>query len=152
MTTEQKQTLADLFNAYIKAKEAYDIEVGDNYIFRQNWITASNYGGLVQNGDAKHWEEMMKASNESLTVKKGRMDRAYAAYETLQNDLSEADKAEFLAANPTLGLQIQEAEIKAKTETDKANFMSQRAKYIIVGIVVLVVVATVLYFKFRKKA
>lgn len=161
MTEAEKTELAKIWADYQTAKKNYDIETGDNYNFRQSWITVSN-GGTVGWRNAEQWYEMVQASDASLKVKKAIMETTLSDYNALYKKLSDADAAAFQAANPGIALQIQQAnieatkdlkaqEIAAKTDMTKANYASDNTKYIVAGIVVLLVIATVAFFYFRKK-
>lgn len=155
MTSAEQTQLETLQAAYDKALNAYNIELGDNYLA----TTGANYGGDYQGKPAAWWQEWKRASDASLATKKQIMLNAKTALDDYKAQLTQNAQNLLITTNPTqyLANQVEIEKAKAETEAaakiaaDKVNYAAGTTKYVIIAIVVVVVVGVVLYFKYRKK-
>lgn len=155
-TTTESQNLDTLYQDYLKKKDAYDIEASQNAVGHQYesqgfWMKPPNVRTDEQ--DFRFW---LGNSDVSLAVKKSAMETAKADYVAEVNRLETKYQQTMAITQPEVYIATQTASINAasqeKIAEDKANYMSKNAKYIVIAVVVLAIVGTVLYFKFRKKA
>ena len=156
MTAAETQRLQELQDAYLKAQQVYNDEAKDNYLAH----TGANAGGDYQGKSAAYWQQWARDSDASLAFKKGVMDRALSAYNDYQAQLNQAAQNAFAQNNPELYAQTlqnkdkAEADAKAKVAeyaAQAANYASANSKYIIIGVVLILVIGGIWMFT-RKRS
>lgn len=166
MTTEQSTKLEELRKKYSTAKSNYEIELKDNYNFRQAWIETSNTGTTINGNDSAWFYKMVKASDESLVLKKNLMDAALLEYNAYLQFIKEDEKAIFNQQHPELVTQLEEIQVKgeneikikelelekqAQVEKDKLNYSSKATNLFIAAFVIIALSAITAYTFITRK-
>lgn len=142
--------LEDLQKAYFAKKEIYDIEFGQNSAGRVNAYAGAPYI-LPYNGletDRTTFENWLKASDESLRLKKAAMDSAKVAYDTEVTRLAATAEADFKAKNPDKFFDLEKVKAEIAANQDTKVLAQKTTKYLIWGAVaIVVIIAGILIYK-----
>lgn len=149
MNTTETQIKA-LQDAITKAKEAYDIELAQNTQGHQNaniglWKYPYPPYSQVGQQDFLNW---LAASDASLKIKKANWENAINALDSFMKTLSVTTLNAAIATNPTLLVDIEKAKGQAEINKGKELFAQATTKYLIWGVIALVIiVAAIIVYK-----